>query len=83
MRRVRDELREVNSGEVKVNGKIGYLFQNFALIENEDIYNNLKLVEKDKDKIVEALNKVNLDKHDLKTTIFTLSGEEQQRIAIA
>ncbi|MFV0246600.1 MAG: ATP-binding cassette domain-containing protein [Mycoplasmatales bacterium] len=77
------KLDKVNSGEVIVNGKIGYLFQNFALIENEDIYNNLKLVEKDKDKIIGALNKVNLDKHDLKTPIFTLSGGEQQRVAIA
>lgn len=64
---------------------VGFLFQNFALIERETVYENLKLVKKrcrTDTTIEEALNMVGLkDKSDQK--IYTLSGGEQQRVALA
>lgn len=70
--------------------KIGYLFQNFALIEDESVYDNLlialkyaKMTKQEKnDRIEEALNKVNLVQ-SINQKIYKLSGGEQQRIAIA
>ncbi|MEC2394742.1 putative bacteriocin export ABC transporter [Bacillus toyonensis] len=67
---------------------IGYLFQNYALIDNETVSKNLdvaleyvKLPNKD-DKKKEVLEKVVLlDK--LNSKIYQLSGGEQQRIALA
>ena len=69
--------------------KFGYLFQNYALIENETVEANLKIAleyRKDVDKqslIKEALYFVNLNPAMLKKKIYQLSGGEQQRIAIA
>lgn len=67
--------------------KIGYLFQNFALVENETVGYNLKLaLEYEKgnkeEKIKEALKKVELSGYENKK-IFKCSGGQQQRIAIA
>ncbi|MFV0288697.1 MAG: ATP-binding cassette domain-containing protein [Mycoplasmatales bacterium] len=70
--------------------KLGYLFQNFALLENEDIYTNLKIPfeyekikeDKLKKKMKESLLTVGLSK-ELDTKIYSLSGGEQQRVAIA
>lgn len=70
--------------------KIGYLFQNFALIEDESVYDNLlialkyaKMTKQEKnDRIEEALNQVNLVQSK-NQKIYKLSGGEQQRIAIA
>lgn len=68
--------------------ELAYLFQNYALVENETIAYNLKIAlhfVKSKDKMSlkkEALSKVNLDL-DLATPIFVLSGGEQQRVALA
>lgn len=68
---------------------MGYLFQNFGLIENETIQDNLKLgfigqkIAKD-EKIArqkEALSQVNLDYLSLSDKIYTLSGGEAQRTA--
>lgn len=64
---------------------MGFLFQNFALIERETVYENLKLVKKrcrTDTSIEEALEKVGLsDKKNQK--VYTLSGGEQQRVALA
>ncbi len=65
--------------------EVGFLFQNFALIENKTVEQNLEII-KEKYRtdylIEEALEKVGLlDK--LKSKVFTLSGGEQQRIALA
>lgn len=73
--------------EKMLREKIGYLFQNFALVENETVAYNLKLaLEYDKgnkqEKIKEALSKVDLQGYENKK-IFKCSGGEQQRIAIA
>jgi ABC-type antimicrobial peptide transport system, ATPase component len=65
--------------------KIGYLFQNFALIENESVYDNLSFVLKiglKKDKIYEALKTVHLEEY-IDKKVYQCSGGEQQRIAIA
>lgn len=63
----------------------GFLFQNFALIENKTVKENLEIIKPSAMSDVsidEALNKVGLlNKKDKK--VFTLSGGEQQRIAIA
>ncbi|MGL5245842.1 MAG: ABC transporter ATP-binding protein [Sarcina sp.] len=67
---------------------IGNLFQNYALLENDTVKENLlmaleyKKVSNKKDAITKALKKVNLDGFENKK-IYELSGGEQQRIAIA
>jgi len=75
--------------------KFGYLFQNYALIENETVEANLKIAleyrkgvngQKTVDKktlMKEALYFVNLNAATLKKKIYQLSGGEQQRVAIA
>ena len=69
---------------------ISYLFQNFALIEDESIEKNLnislvysKMSKKEKQiKMKHFLKKVNIE-HRLSTKIYSLSGGEKQRVAIA
>ncbi|WP_294407632.1 ABC transporter ATP-binding protein [uncultured Ruminococcus sp.] len=65
--------------------KIGFLFQNFALIENLTVYDNLDIVKKkyrNDISLDECLERVGLeDKKDSK--IYTLSGGQQQRVALA
>lgn len=85
-------------GEGKISGnkmmkllcyEIAYLFQNYALIDNESVESNLKIAleytkqKKDRDVLVNALQQVHLDESILKKKIFTLSGGEQQRVAMA
>lgn len=70
--------------------KINYLFQNFALIDEETVMKNhmlaLKYVSINKvdkvNRIKEALDKVGLSGYEDKK-VFELSGGEQQRVAIA
>jgi len=69
--------------------KFGYLFQNYALIENETVESNLKIALEYRKKInkkslmKEALHFVNLSAAILNKKIYQLSGGEQQRVAIA
>ena len=73
-----------------IRENINYLFQDFALIESENVEYNLllsleytKLVQKDKIKLIDnALLKVGLQKFN-KKLVYTLSGGEQQRVALA
>ncbi|CAM3742067.1 ATP-binding cassette domain-containing protein [Erysipelothrix urinaevulpis] len=65
-----------------LNHDLSYIFQNYALIDNVSIYENLKLVSNNKHAMVEALETVGLNT-PLNQKIFTLSGGEQQRVAIA
>ena len=90
------QLEEVDKGEIVINGKkilrkhkrkffqeqAGFLFQNFALIDNETVKKNLQLVTKDQSKIVAALEKFQVEQL-LNQKIFRLSGGEQQRVALA
>lgn len=70
--------------------KIGYLFQNYALIDESTVKSNLliglkytKYTESEKKKLIaDALGKVGLSGFEDKC-IYKLSGGEQQRVAIA
>lgn len=73
-----------------IRDKINYLFQNYALIDDATVEENLMLaMEYDKikankkiEKINNALKSVGLVDYNSKK-IFTLSGGEQQRVALA
>ena len=92
-------IEKIDDGEVLVDGinitnpknqleyfrtKVGFLFQNFALVDNKTVRENLKLIRNDSksDITIEgALEKVGLlNKIDQK--VYTLSGGEQQRVAL-
>ncbi|MDA1764351.1 putative bacteriocin export ABC transporter [Bacillus cereus] len=70
--------------------KLGYIFQNFALMDNETVGKNLEVAlkfqkvtkEEKKDLMKNVLEQVGLS-CSLKTKVYTLSGGEQQRLAIA
>lgn len=75
-------------GRLLVRDHIGYLFQNFALIENYTAKKNIQLVCKLKglsfadEKVQKIIDKLGInDLMDKK--IFQLSGGEQQRVALA
>lgn len=73
-----------------LRNKISYLFQNYALIDNESIEKNLEIPlihsrhsKKQKTLLKEqALSEVGLT-NSLKQKVYELSGGEQQRLAIA
>lgn len=73
-----------------IRNNINYLFQNYALIDSETVENNLLLAleyekiskKEKKEKINQALEAVDLSGFNDKK-VFTLSGGEQQRIALA
>ena len=62
---------------------VGYVFQNYSLIENKTVYDNLKLITKDKKIIADVLEKVGLSSDYLHQKIYELSGGQAQRVAIA
>lgn len=65
--------------------KVGFLFQNFILIEDKTVEYNLSLIgRKNRSQISEeeALKRVGLE-HKMQEKVYTLSGGEQQRIALA
>jgi len=68
-----------------LRGKVGFIFQNFALVEGKTVEQNLALVRKNNREncsIPQALELVGLgDK--AKEKVYTLSGGEQQRAALA
>lgn len=74
----------------KLRKKLGIVFQDFKLLEDRNVYNNLAFVlhvtgtprKLIKDKIMYALKSVGLE-HKYKNMPNQLSGGEQQRIAIA
>lgn len=90
-------LEKIDSGKVLVDKQdiwktkertyfkntIGYVFQNYSLIENKTVYDNLKLLNKDKKIISEILEKVGLSTDYLEHKIYELSGGQAQRVAIA
>ena len=90
-----DDLRIKNYNMRKIdlyrNKNIGYVFQNYNLIQEETVYENLRIALeiigiKDKaevDKRIEyALNKVGMYKYRKKQAL-ALSGGQQQRVSIA
>lgn len=100
------KLETFDKGEIVYKGKsltslkneefyrneLGYLFQNFGLIESQTIRENLELglIGKKKNKkqekerlLLQALQAVRLDYLSLNQKIYELSGGEAQRVAIA
>jgi putative ABC transport system ATP-binding protein len=89
-----------DSGEILVDGidiskkknqipyfqkKIGFLFQNFALVDQKTVRQNLKLIKKESRSLIsmeEALAEVGLT-GKLNQKVYSLSGGEQQRVALA
>ena len=66
----------------------GYIFQNYVLIENKTVLENLWISKKynpnfNHDAIQEALEDVGLDSSISTQKIYQLSGGEQQRVAVA
>ncbi|GFH43047.1 peptide ABC transporter ATP-binding protein [Lactococcus hodotermopsidis] len=90
-------LEKMTSGQILLNGKniwesreksyfkneLGYVFQNYALVEDETVSSNLKMIEKDVVKQKQALEKVGLLDEHLTSKIYELSGGQAQRVAIA
>lgn len=75
--------------EKLLHDKIGYVFQNFALIENETVVYNLDIIfdkkisrHEKEEAIRNVLKKVKLEGYEDKK-IYKCSGGEQQRIALA
>ncbi len=65
--------------------KVGFLFQNFALVENKTVAENMNIVKKPARSdisIEQALEYVGLS-DKLNQKVYKLSGGEQQRIALA
>ncbi|MDY0407491.1 ABC transporter ATP-binding protein [Virgibacillus soli] len=90
---VRVKGKEINNRKVKqglLRNELGFIFQNYALIDNLSVTENLNIALKHKkmnkkqkhDAISLALKEVGLAGYEMKK-VFTLSGGEQQRIAIA
>lgn len=93
-------LEPVTSGKIVVGGLdvtsqknlqkyyrdiVGFVFQNFALVEQKTVEENLKMVHKQGKtniSIEEALASVGMEK-SLKEKVHFLSGGEQQRVALA
>lgn len=93
-------LEKADSGEITVDGmditqkknqreylkrKVGFLFQNFALVDSKTVEDNLKLVKnncRSGVSIEEALEMVGLS-DKAKQKVYSLSGGEQQRAALA
>lgn len=78
------------TGMLMRRNKIGYLFQNYGLVEEETVFWNLNLAlqykkmnkKEKRSKIEEVLKYVGLEEMD-KYPVYKLSGGEQQRIAMA
>lgn len=62
---------------------VGYVFQNYSLIDNKTVYDNLSLITKDKKIMTDVLEKVGLSSDYLHQKIYELSGGQAQRVAIA
>ncbi|MGV3043240.1 ABC transporter ATP-binding protein [Staphylococcus rostri] len=66
---------------------IAYIYQHYGLLENESVLKNLTLPlnvnKSDSARIQEVMARVGLADMPLKTKVYTCSGGEQQRIAIA
>ncbi|MCH4123698.1 MAG: ATP-binding cassette domain-containing protein [Levilactobacillus sp.] len=63
---------------------LGYLFQNYALIDDETVKSNLMITKKyGLEQLELALKQFGLDGFYLKRKVFTLSGGECQRVALA
>jgi putative ABC transport system ATP-binding protein len=62
---------------------LGYIFQNYALVENATVRYNLRMVSKNTENQLNALAQVGLDESVLGEKVFRLSGGQAQRVGIA
>lgn len=96
-------LEHPDQGEIEINGlkginkkekmhirrkTIGYVFQNYALIEDDTVEKNLQISSMyspdfNKEKANQTLERVGLSKSILKKQVYQLSGGEKQRVALA
>lgn len=83
--------QEIKPKEIRKihKNKIGFLFQNFALLEDKSIFYNLSLVypslkdrKRNKEKILKILEDIGLKGYENKK-VYECSGGQKQRIAIA
>lgn len=93
-------IEKVDSGNILIDGvditnkknhlnyfryKVGFLFQNFALVDNKTVKENLEFIKcgcKTDLSVEEVLSYVRLE-DKLNSKVYTLSGGEQQRVALA
>ena len=83
-------IKNINSKQAMLKRRynLGYIFQNFALIENETVIENLKLaleyrnVKNKNELIEEILRDLGLEGYK-NHKVYQLSGGQQQRIALA
>lgn len=91
-------LTDASDGEIMLDNKdvssikilkyyrnyIGYLFQNYALVDDETILQNLNIVKKhNRRELSSVLKQYNLSTDYLDRKVFTLSGGDAQRVALA
>ena len=81
--------KEIRGGRARIDfyrNRVGFIFQNFALVEGKTVAQNLNLVKKncrqDGITVEEALSQVGMEEK-LYSKVYTLSGGEQQRVALA
>lgn len=83
------EIKKRSEKRRMLQEKIGFIFQDFGLIEDETVKNNFLIVNKirkmrnSEARIAEALNHFQMDAAMMRRKVYELSGGEQQRIAIA
>lgn len=88
-----DKITKLDSSKVNriIRNEIGYLFQNYALLDNKTVYENVEIgikyrklerTETKKDIILEAINRVGLEGLEDRK-VYSLSGGEQQRVALS
>lgn len=90
-------IEKPTSGKILLNGidifkineqiffkdKLGYVFQNYALIDEKSVSYNLSLITKNKEEQEKVMASVNLDSNLLKAKIYELSGGQAQRVSLA
>lgn len=90
-------IEKPTSGKILLNGidifsineqkffrdSLGYVFQNYALIDEKSVAYNLSLINKNKEEQEKVMTAVNLNGDLLKAKIYELSGGQAQRVSIA
>ena len=88
-----NEIKKINGTKVNkiIREEIGYVFQNYALIDNKTVYENVEIgtkynesihVKNKKQYVYDAIERVGLTGLENRK-VYSLSGGEQQRVALA